>query len=180
MGEIATAGGFFTYFIVMRLYGFPPNILFGLLGQKTYYPKDNIDFNDPSQCVFDTQMTNLGCTIFPPQCNEDDFKVNEFPDWLSLNNNKLDLRPFYSKCQTQGTDSIYVPAVIFPTGEDYVLNHISPISGYPIKYSVEALFYAQSSYFVTVVMVQWSNVFACKSRKVNLLFILGFPYLFRI
>lgn len=69
MGEIATAGGFFTYFIVMRLYGFPPNILFGLLGQKTYVPKDDIDFNDPTKCVYDQYASNLGCSIFPTQCN---------------------------------------------------------------------------------------------------------------
>ena len=50
-----------------------------------------------------------------------------------------------------------------------VLGTISPISNLPVAYTVEALYYAQSAYFVTVVMVQWSNVFACKSRKVKLL-----------
>lgn len=42
------------------------------------------------------------------------------------------------------------------------------MSGYNVAYTTEAIFYAQSSYFVTVVMVQWSNVFACKSRKVHM------------
>ena len=39
-----------------------------------------------------------------------------------------------------------------------------------VAYTTESLFYAQSGYFVTVVMVQWSNVFACKSRKVKYFF----------
>ena len=37
-------------------------------------------------------------------------------------------------------------------------------------YSTEALKYAQSSYFVAVVMVQWSNIFACKCRKSSLIY----------
>ena len=39
MGEIATAGGFFTYFIVMQLYGFPPNSLFGLVSKPAIIPQ---------------------------------------------------------------------------------------------------------------------------------------------
>lgn len=43
---------------------------------------------------------------------------------------------------------------------------ISPISGHYVSFTTETIFYAQSGYFVTIVMIQWSNVFACKSRKV--------------
>ena len=39
MGEIATAGGFFTYFVVMQLYGFPPNLLFGLVSKPAIIPQ---------------------------------------------------------------------------------------------------------------------------------------------
>eukprot|EP00178_Gracilaria_changii_P014261 TRINITY_DN4032_c0_g2_i2.p1 TRINITY_DN4032_c0_g2~~TRINITY_DN4032_c0_g2_i2.p1 ORF type:complete len:162 (-),score=18.37 TRINITY_DN4032_c0_g2_i2:650-1135(-) len=38
MGEIATAGAFFTYFVVMRLYGFYPQNLFGLVNSDTALP----------------------------------------------------------------------------------------------------------------------------------------------
>lgn len=34
MGEIATAGGFFTYFVVMEIFGFPSNIAIELLSKK--------------------------------------------------------------------------------------------------------------------------------------------------
>lgn len=55
---------------------------------------------------------------------------------------------------------------------------VSPITGQRVAYTTESIFYAQSAYFVTVVMVQWSNVFACKSRKVKFTFNLGIFDLF--
>jgi len=39
-----------------------------------------------------------------------------------------------------------------------------------VYFTTEALFYAQSGYFVTIVMIQWSNVFACKSRKMTIIY----------
>ena len=46
-----------------------------------------------------------------------------------------------------------------------------------MRYTTEALFYAQSAYFVTIVLVQWSNIFACKSRKVkSMIFQISFTY----
>lgn len=60
-----------------------------------------------------------------------------------------------------------MPDFVFPLD---VLDTVSHISGNRVAYTTETIFYAQSSYFVTVVMVQWSNVFACKSRKVSLIY----------
>jgi sodium/potassium-transporting ATPase subunit alpha len=77
MGEIATCGGFFTYFIVMRLYGFPPHILFGLVSKAAVIPQtlndkgvleQNIYFNS-NQCTFDQFAPNLGCSAFPVPCS---------------------------------------------------------------------------------------------------------------
>ena len=73
------------------------------------------------------------------------------------------MRAFYSTCDTD--TGLYKQIYVWPTD---VLNSISPISNLPVAFTVESLYYAQSAYFVTVVMVQWSNVFACKSRKVLL------------
>lgn len=70
MGEIATAGAFFSYFTVMQLYGFPPNILFGLVNKSTIIPSvwnveqqqfvQNPSFNS-ADCTFDQFQPNLGC-----------------------------------------------------------------------------------------------------------------------
>lgn len=76
MGIIATAGGFFTYFVVMRLYGFPPSILFGLMSKPAIIPHTLNDqgelvadysFNS-DQCTFDKLAANLGCYAFQVPC----------------------------------------------------------------------------------------------------------------
>lgn len=172
MGEIATAGGFFTYFIVMRLYGFPPNLLFGLVSKPAIIPQtyntntgqfeQNIYFNS-KDCTFDQFAPNLGCSAFLVPCQDNYIQQIGFPNWLSTINNQIDLRGVYSKC----VNGRYVPDMVFPLD---VLNTYSNISKANVAYTTETIFYAQSSYFVTVVMVQWSNVFACKSRKVSLIY----------
>lgn len=180
MGEIATAGAFFTYFVIMRLYGFPPHILFGLVSQSAIIPQTlnnkgelepNVYFNS-ADCVFDQFAPNLGCSAFRYPCQPDDVSSTQnFPNWLSPINNQIDLRGIYSTC----VDGRYIPTFVFPLD---VLDTYSHISKNTVAYTTESIFYAQSGYFVTVVMVQWSNVFACKSRKVNLFPYLDFPYLF--
>lgn len=102
----------------------------------------------------------------------------DFPNWLSTINAQIDLRAFYVKC---GYDSITKQNTFIRLVPDMpeVLGTSSSYTGAPVAYTTEALYYAQSGYFVTVVMVQWSNVFACKSRKVIFYFILVFFDLFR-
>jgi sodium/potassium-transporting ATPase subunit alpha len=68
MGAIATCGGFFTYFVVMRLYGFPPHILFGLLRTPAILPNGGIEYNS-GECEFDQFAPNLGCSGLPFPCN---------------------------------------------------------------------------------------------------------------
>lgn len=59
-----------------------------------------------------------------------------------------------------------ISSITWPSYTEVVSNK-SPISNNYVAYTTESIFYAQSGYFVTIVMVQWSNVFACKSRKVT-------------
>ena len=164
----------------MQLYGFPPNILFGLVSKPAIIPQvvingtETFDYNYNSlNCTFDKFRADLGCSAFKTPCKDSYIQVNDFPNWLSTTNNQIDLRGVYSTC----VSGQYVPDFEFPTD---VLNTFSSISGSTVKYTTESIFYAQSAYFVTVVMVQWSNVFACKSRKVISYFILGFFDLFWI
>lgn len=152
----------------MRLYGFPPNLLFGLVSKPAIIPQqynaltgkyeENIYFNS-KDCTFDQFAPNLGCSAFLVPCQDSYIQQIGFPNWLSTINNQIDLRGVYSKC----VNGRYVPDMVFPLD---VLNTYSNISKANVAYTTETIFYAQSSYFVTVVMVQWSNVFACKSRKV--------------
>lgn len=167
--KIATGGGFFTYFIVMRLLGFPPNLLFGLVSRSAIIPmvpndqgqlQQDLDFNSIN-CTFDPYAPNLGCYAFQTPCTSSNIG-SILPNWLSTINSQVDLRGVYSTC----LNGAYVPQLTFPPVTE-VLDTWSHISGNYVRYTTETIFYAQSAYFVTVVMVQWSNVFACKSRKVK-------------
>lgn len=69
MGEIATAGGFFTYFIVMDMYGFPPSIVFFLLNQAAVNPvndQGNVDINfNTKSCTYTPNNLHDGCKNVP-------------------------------------------------------------------------------------------------------------------
>ena len=73
MGEIATAGGFFTYFIVMSVYGFDYSVIFFLLSVNASFPyvvEEGVgtfqqDFN--ANYIFEpTNLANFGNPYFPP------------------------------------------------------------------------------------------------------------------
>jgi hypothetical protein len=136
MGEIATAGAFFSYFVVMRIYGFTPSILFGLLSQQTVIPQ-TLDSNgdltanqyfNSVDCTFDQFAPNLGCSAYPVPCNSNYFGRNSFPNWLSTINNQVDLRGIYSNC----INGRYVPYFVFPLD---VWNSYSHISGNYVAYT---------------------------------------------
>jgi sodium/potassium-transporting ATPase subunit alpha len=91
---------------------------------------------------------------------------NDYPNWLATINNKIDLRYAYVTC-CPNDPTLYCSQFnnTWPHPSTLV-STISSNNGIPVIFTTEALYYAQSGYFVTIVMVQWSNVFACKSRKV--------------
>lgn len=199
MGEIATAAAFFTYFVIMEVYGFAPKTLFFLLSYDPVLPinpngitqqTDGIplySFADPQSINFVYNFDNSAASMnynaqtgyfncpyqASPQyiCNGKNYnnaQSGEFPNWLATINASIDLRAFYVSCVN--TNGIWSFNQLIPTMPE-VLSTNSSYTGNPVAYTTEALYYAQSGYFVTVVMVQWSNVFACKSRKVFFYFI---------
>lgn len=118
---------------------------------------------------FDLSSPTLGATnYFTNNCQEalgNNLKANTgFPYWLSTNNNLVDLRVAFVECCAPGSVD-FCPQFTWPT---HYLTSTSPVSGHQAAFTTEALYYAQSGYFVTIVMIQWSNVFSCKSRKVSL------------
>jgi len=163
MGEIATAGGFFTYFVIMQVYGFDYSNIFFLLSVPAVVPTNPTtnmtDYNFNANITFNAASPTFGNPYIPTNASNATYSTN-FPNWLATTNNLWDLRGCYLK----NVNGSYAQAIGFPSN---VLGTISNITGFPVAYTVEAVFYAQSGYFVTIVMVQWSNVFACKSRKVN-------------
>jgi sodium/potassium-transporting ATPase subunit alpha len=182
MGEIATAGGFFTYFVVMEVFGFPSNIVFNLLSIGAVSPvingSININYNTPYTYI-DPNLNggfinnaaipynNPNIPTFATAATID----TNFPNWLSDINNSLDLRGFYlTNCGLGSPNSVngYCQKFTWPQAPAF-LTTTSSITKQQIAFTTETIFYAQSAYFTTIVMVQWSNVFACKSRKVPFL-----------
>jgi sodium/potassium-transporting ATPase subunit alpha len=164
----------------MTCYGFPFNNYYELLS-KNAFMRTNGQFYDtvitgaysfPSSPLPGVNFNTLG---FDPsfyqnqncaysQANGYISKGNNYPDWVTGANGHLDLRAVYVTCC--GSNNIdYCPQWTWPSSND-VVHSISPTTKVEVAFTTEAVFYAQSGYFVTIVMVQWSNVFACKSRKV--------------
>jgi hypothetical protein len=129
--------------------------------QTTPLPGSNVGVFG-SQYIADP---NLSC-VTP---NKQNAFSSDFPDWLSTINGQIDLRGLMVTC-VKNAAGTWSYNTILPTID--TLTTTSSYFGTPsnVAYTTESLFYAQSGYFVTVVMVQWSNVFACKSRKVIYLF----------
>ena len=182
MGELATCGGFFTYNVVMTCYGFPVDIYWELLSKQAYTPpgangEPNYAYNEQPTFINGEYMDvpnlnlvtssgkypdyfhNMSCT---DSVAKGYLKANtNFPYWLSTINAMVDGRVTFVKCCGDN----YCSQFDWPSLPNY-LTDISPVTGIPAAFTTEALFYAQSAYFTTIVMVQWSNVFSCKSRKV--------------
>jgi sodium/potassium-transporting ATPase subunit alpha len=167
MGEIATAAGFFTYYTIMNVYGFPPSQLFGLANLTAYNPGDSYSWDNrtpynPSAWFYGAylppgvDLTN--CSAYQP--------VQNYPNWLATTNGHVDLRQVFLSCNRQTGQ--FSQTVQWPANNTCYWDTISSITNTPVCFTTEALFYAQSGYFSTVVLVQWSNIFACKSRKVIL------------
>jgi len=173
----------------MEIHGFTPSTVFFLLSNKAVVPinpntnQTDINFNGEYTYVQPAFGPNPITTTSQPFGNPyiPTFAANatfskSFPNWLADVNNKLDLRGFYLTNCGNVANSINGYCQIFDWPTSF-LTKVSPISGSKIAFSTETIFYAQSSYFVTIVMVQWSNIFACKSRKVYLFHNLGIFYL---
>ena len=156
MGEIASAGGFYAYFVVMNDFGFPPGILFGLSQKKAVLPKDD-DVYNPS-------LANLGNSNLPTSCGPN-IKApdTDIVDWLSNGNGKKDLRMAYTKCE----NGRFVSEVNFGP---CLVGDVSPISNKRICYTTDALKYAQTSYFVGVVLIQWCNILVCRVRFMSTIY----------
>ena len=173
MGEIATAGGFFTYFTIMTLYGIRMPEIFQIVSRDTIVPAGNENYNTPYTYI--NIPPTYGAPI-PPNCNSATIS-NNFPNWISDVNSAYDLRAAYLTCNSSTGNYERVFGNDWYDGQN-TLQTISTVTNRPVEFTTESIFFAQSGYFVTVVMVQWSNVFACKSRKVRFYFILVFYDLF--
>ena len=138
MGCFQSMAGFFAYFTVMYDYGFAPGTLwFFALSTDGTQPGPNDVYNPNDKYKGNTMVGT----------SNDGAQVN----WGYTDDAKYDLRVWFYKINDW-------PACRYP-------QDVSRVTGYPVCYNVEALAYAQSSYFFAVVVCQWSNIIIVKTKR---------------
>lgn len=162
-GWIATAAGFMAYFTVMYHYGFTMAGLFGMC-EYPAYPRP------PNKSAFNPLLFNLGNPMLGPatfnpanNCKNYNmylFEMTDEVDWVWINDAEYDMRNYLVKCNANG---FWEPQFNFQktcqAAQDG--HNTSPISNWNICYTTEGLKYAQSAYFIAIVLVQWSNIICC-------------------
>lgn len=154
------AAGFFTYFYIMHDYGFTPSGLFGLTQTKSYRPLDTDSYKPEEKFKGNScaDRENL------PADNACDGRDEETFDMLTPQMSGLDVRLFFhelpvdtwSRCRWTPND-----------GAPHFWKY-SHVSANQVCYTIEALYYAQCGYLVSIVVVQWSDLLICKTRNLSI------------
>ena len=144
MGCFQAMAGMFTYFLVMYDYGFLPQTLWFLALDSNGTQPKLTDVYSPDSLY--NGNTNVGNSDF------DGAQV----DWASTGNAMYDLRIWYWHHKTWAECR-------FPGDR-------STISNYRVCYGTEGLKYAQFSYFLSIVVMQWANVVSVKTKRVSLFY----------
>ena len=169
-GIIQTCAGLMSYFIIMNCFGFSPGALVRLASQP-YFSHNPGDTYDPRQPFFGN--TNVQCvegvlTYFEDYGRDHREKDNLHGvniDWLYTLDQDQDLRMGFLKLNGPCAPENIVPTIAF---EECKVMQISPVSKRPVCYSTEALKYAQTAFFFSIVFSQFSNTLCCKTRKLSL------------
>ena len=150
IGVVQAAAGFFTYFYIMNDYGYKPQVLFGLAAEKGYHPNDTD--------VYDPRLTTKGNTNWKPEESDDTL------DMLTPRESGLDVRLFFAdRDATEWNSCRWWPDDDVP--HFYYWSHVSANN---ICWTIEALYYAQCGYLVSIVCVQWSDLLICKTRNLSI------------
>ncbi|KAL4509385.1 hypothetical protein ABPG72_018316 [Tetrahymena utriculariae] len=172
-GQIASGAGHLGYYIAFNYFGFPVLSLFGLASATGYRPLQDdfgtyynplINGQDP---FYNSRIYNItkfqNCTVpkFSSQLNDLTYTL----DWFTLSEGHYDLRKALVKCDPK--TGAFVPWIHWSDCDINKQQNWSKLTSQTACYSVEAINYAQSVYFLTIVLLQWTNVFACKSRSMS-------------
>lgn len=169
-GIIQTAAGFMSYLIVFQAFGFPPAAILRILN-KPYFPHNLEDPYDPKAPFYGN--TNVHCVGDELQVidmdGHDSLSKNSLIgasiDWVSTQDKDQDLRMGYLDLNGPCSVNNIKEAGQFGVSEVF---QISPMTKRPVCYSTEALKYAQTSFFFSVVFAQFSNTLGCKTRRLSL------------
>ncbi|KAL4447136.1 hypothetical protein ABPG74_013988 [Tetrahymena malaccensis] len=163
LGQIGSAAGFIGYFVCFNYLGFPIKSLFGIANISGFKPPIN-DFgtygNNPYYNSALEALTLGDCNKNSQAAQKLSYNI----DWSNLSDVNYDLRKSLLKCNPQGK---WVPAINWSACDVSSQHYKSDQVKITSCYSIDAIYWAQSVYFVCIVSLQWSNIFACKSRKMS-------------
>jgi len=170
-GVFQTLGGFLTYFVIMRDFGFPLLQLFGLATKLGWAVGEN-DVYDPSSPYLGNTNQNFinycnACWDGTGSCNLKDLPNNDdlrSADWIYSQDKLSDMRLFYAKCEKGG-----IIKVDIDVGECRV-KQIGNLTNLPVCYMTDAVKHAQTAFFFSIVIAQISNAFNNKTREHSFMF----------
>ncbi|KAL4483686.1 hypothetical protein ABPG73_002428 [Tetrahymena malaccensis] len=173
--EIASGAGHLGYYIAFNYFGFPVLSLFGLASATGYRPIQN-DFGTYYNPILQKYDPYYNAAIYNITKFQDCNKLNNDQntalsnlqyslDWFTLSEGNYDLRKSLVKCDPQ--TGAFIPWIHWSDCDINKSQNWSVLTSQTACYSVEAINYAQSVYFLTIVLLQWTNVFACKSRSMS-------------
>ncbi|EAR90233.2 Na,H/K antiporter P-type ATPase, alpha subunit family protein (macronuclear) [Tetrahymena thermophila SB210] len=173
-GLIASAAGHLGYLIAFNYFGFPVLSLFGLASITGYRSPQN-DFgsyinplmNNQIDPFYNQDLYNI--TKFDncnkPQYQEAISKLKYQINWFKLTEGNFDLRKSLVYCDPES--GAFQPNINWSYCDINKQQNWSPLISQTACYSTEALNYAQSVYFVTIIFVQSFNIIACKTRSTS-------------
>lgn len=142
-----------VYFIVMNDYGFKPLTLVFLNLQFGTVP-------DPGDQYDPLSAPHYGNSNY----GNENYKLDALA-WGSNEGSSMDLRLFY----VTYPPSSWSPCRYPPKDDSYPSHwRTSTFTGSQICYTSEALFYAQTAYFISIIITQWANCIICKTRSLSI------------
>ncbi|EAR94958.2 Na,H/K antiporter P-type ATPase alpha subunit family protein (macronuclear) [Tetrahymena thermophila SB210] len=172
MGQLESAAGFVGYYMMFNYFGFPVRELFGLANVSGYTPlKDDFDVHknpftgNQQDPYFNSEILRVAGTYDCRLGKKAASSIKSDINWQKLTDGNFDLRKSLLKCNEQTGE--WLPTVNWSDCDVKSSKTWSDVTSQTACYSTEALKWAQTGFFSSVVTSQWSNVFACKSRKMS-------------
>jgi len=133
-----------------------------MIANVSYYKSNAGDVFNPTHPTFGntylySQLTNMTSCPDP----------TDVVDWVYLVTASYDLRVTMLKCSV--VNNVPVMSQVISNWGSCKVQQISPYTNQPVCFTTEACKYAQTAYFVGVVICQIFNVFASKTRKLSVI-----------
>ncbi len=107
---------------------------------------------------------NLFFFAFEKGCESPASDTRQY-DWTTTDDRKRTVMDFYS-CAKAGNLKYAQASYYVPVSD--TLDTVSSVTNEKVRYTSEALRYAQSSFWVAIVITQWADLLICKTRSLSL------------